>query len=396
MAGFRFINCENLEGKPTLKASGLWVSHFVSDIEKEIEALKNQIANRLADKARPLAEKDFEGAFICIDASEIKDIDTYGAWLLERIKRDYEQAYSELGARVEIRGLSSEDLSLFEVIKDANLKEKDGPQGGRFAQFALRSQLAIYSIGLDLLSFANMLGALTISLFKVIKNPLNFRFTSAVHQLDKVGWQALPIIILITLLIGGIISQQGFFHFSKLGAELYVVDMVGILVLREVGILLVAIMVAGRSGSAYTAELGSMKMREEIDALRTMGLNPIDVLILPRVLMLVCAVPLLTFVGSLAALYGGGLAAWLYGGMSPEIFIQRLKEAISIDHFKVGMIKAPFMGLVIGIVACTEGLKVKGSAESLGQQTTKSVVKAIFMVIVLDGFFAIFFASIGI
>ena len=138
-----------------------------------------------------------------------------------------------------------------------------------------------------------------------------------------------------------------------------------------------------------------MKMREEIDALRTMGHDPVEVLILPRVLALVIALPILTFLGSMAALYGGGLVAWLYGGMSPEIFIARLKEAISVTHFKVGMIKAPFMALVIGIVACAEGLRVKGSAESLGLQTTTSVVKSIFLVIVLDGLFAIFFASIG-
>ena len=144
-------------------------------------------------------------------------------------------------------------------------------------------------------------------------------------------------------------------------------------------------MVAGRSGSSYTAELGSMKMREEIDALRTMGFDPVEVLILPRVIALVIALPVLTFLGSMAALYGGGLVAWLYGGMSPEIFIARLTEAISITHFKVGMIKAPFMALVIGVVACAEGLRVKGSAESLGLQTTTSVVKSIFLVIVLDG-----------
>jgi phospholipid/cholesterol/gamma-HCH transport system permease protein len=154
-------------------------------------------------------------------------------------------------------------------------------------------------------------------------------------------------------------------------------------------------MVAGRSGSAFTAELGSMKMREEIDALRTMGFDPIEVLILPRILALVCALPILTFFGSMAALYGAGLVAWLYGGMSPEIFIARLREAISVTHFEVGMIKAPFMALVIGVVACSEGLRVKGSAESLGRQTTTSVVKSIFLVIVLDGVFAIFFASIG-
>ncbi len=138
-----------------------------------------------------------------------------------------------------------------------------------------------------------------------------------------------------------------------------------------------------------------MKMREEIDALRTMGFDPVEVLILPRILVLVIAVPILTFLGSMAALYGGEVVAWAYGGMSNEIFEARLKEAISLTHFQVGMIKAPFMGLIIGIVACTEGMKVKGSSESLGLQTTMSVVKAIFMVIVLDGMFAIFFSAIG-
>jgi phospholipid/cholesterol/gamma-HCH transport system permease protein len=154
-------------------------------------------------------------------------------------------------------------------------------------------------------------------------------------------------------------------------------------------------MVAGRSGSAFTAELGAMKMREEIDALRTMGFDPVEVLVLPRILALVIALPILTFIGSMAALYGGGLVCWLYGGIDPDVFLQRLKEAITIDHFKVGMIKAPFMALVIGIVACVSGFEVKGSSESLGLQTTESVVESIFLVVVLDGVFAIFFASIG-
>jgi phospholipid/cholesterol/gamma-HCH transport system permease protein len=174
-----------------------------------------------------------------------------------------------------------------------------------------------------------------------------------------------------------------------------VVDMIGILVLRELGVLIVCIMVAGRSGSAYTAELGTMKMREEIDALHTMGFDPTEVLILPRIIALIIGVPILTFLGSMAALYGGGLVAWLYGGIAPDIFLQRLKEAISLQTFEVGMIKAPFMALVIGVVACVEGMNVRGSAESLGLQTTASVVESIFLVIVLDGLFAIFFASIG-
>jgi phospholipid/cholesterol/gamma-HCH transport system permease protein len=171
--------------------------------------------------------------------------------------------------------------------------------------------------------------------------------------------------------------------------------MTGILVLREIGVLIVAVMVAGRSGSSYTAELGSMKMREEIDALRTMGFDPIEVLILPRVVALTLSLPMLAFLGAMAALVGGGLMAWAYGGMSPDVYLTRLRDAISLTHFKVGMIKAPFMAMVIGIVAASEGMKVAGSAESLGLKTTASVVKSIFLVIVLDGLFAIFFASIG-
>jgi phospholipid/cholesterol/gamma-HCH transport system permease protein len=171
--------------------------------------------------------------------------------------------------------------------------------------------------------------------------------------------------------------------------------MLGILVLREIGVLIVAVMVSGRSGSAYTAELGSMKMREEIDALQTMGFDPVEVLVLPRILALVIGLPILAFLGSIAALYGGGLVCWVYGGISPEIFISRLREAISLDHFMVGMAKAPFMALVIGVVSCVEGMRTQGSAESLGLQTTAAVVKSIFLTIVLDGIFAMFFAAIG-
>jgi len=238
--------------------------------------------------------------------------------------------------------------------------------------------LAGAEFGRGFIVFAEMLAAIGMATARVLTRPRDFRFTSTVNQLDRVTWQAVPIILLITFLIGGIISQQGIFHFRKFGAELYAVDLVGILVLREIGVLIVAIMVAGRSGSSYTAELGSMKMREEIDALRTMGFDPVEVLILPRIIVLIIALPVLTFLGYMAAIY-----------------ISRLTEAISLTHFKVGMIKAPFMGLVIGVVACAEGLRVKGSAESLGLQTTASVVESIFLVIVLDGLFAMFFASIG-
>ena len=178
------------------------------------------------------------------------------------------------------------------------------------------------------------------------------------HHLERVGWRAVPIILLSTFLIGAILAQQGIFRFRSTSARKSMSSTwSAILVLREVGVLIVCVMVAGRSGSAYTAELGAMKMREEIDALRTMGLDPIEVLVLPRIVALVIAVPLLTFLGSMAALYGAGLVCWLYGGMAPDIFIERLREAIWLPTFEVGMIKAPFMALVIGLVACVEGLR---------------------------------------
>ena len=329
---------------------------------------------------------------VSIDMRGVREFDTYGAWLLERLTRQWRG----IGGQASVVGMPEHDRTLLKEMSGVNLEPVAPPARPNPIVSALAAiGRGMTGFGRDLGTFANMLGAIGVAATRVVARPRDFRFTSAVNQLDRVCWQAVPIILLITFLIGAIIAQQGIFHFRKFGAEMYAVDLVGILILREVGVLIVAIMVAGRSGSSYTAELGSMTMREEVDALRTMGFDPVEVLILPRVLVLIIALPILTFLGSMAALYGGGVVAWLYGGMSPEIYISRLEETISLTHFKVGMIKAPFMGLVIGVVACAEGLLVKGSAESLGLQTTKSVVKSIFLVIVLDGLFAIFFASIG-
>jgi phospholipid/cholesterol/gamma-HCH transport system permease protein len=349
-------------------------------------------ANQLEQASRSILSSLNGQAVFHIDMSRLCAFDTFGAWQLVRLARELKSS----GYDLKITGLPERYASLFDAVRKASAQaEAEHVNGGPKFPWLASIGKSVAGAWQSFLLLLNMLGAICGAVVRAILKPSTFRFTSTIHQLDRVGWQAVPIILLITFLIGGIIAQQGFFHFRKFGADDYVVDMVGILVLREIGVLIVAIMVAGRSGSSYTAELGSMKMREEIDALRTMGFDPVDILILPRVVALVIALPILTFLGSLSALYGGELVAWLYGGMSPEIFVARLKEAISITHFKVGMIKAPFMALVIGTVACTEGLKVRGSAESLGLQTTASVVTSIFLVIVLDGLFAIFFASIG-
>jgi phospholipid/cholesterol/gamma-HCH transport system permease protein len=323
--------------------------------------------------------------------SQVSKLDTFGAWLIERLRRSLTQGDNE----AKIAGLSANYSSLVDEVR----RVKPAPPVGAVSVTitGILDQIGrnMVGFGTTIVGLIDMLGAVLAAGGRVFIHPSGFRLTSTVHHLEQVCWRAVPIVVLITFLIGCIISQQGIFHFRQFGADIFVVDMLGVLVLREIGVLLVAIMVAGRSGSAYTAELGSMKMREEIDALRTMGFDPIEVLILPRLLALIIALPILAFLGAMAALVGGGLVAWGYGGVDPEAFMLRLRDAISINHFTVGLIKAPVMAAVIGIVACVEGLAVEGSAESLGAHTTASVVQGIFFVIVMDGVFAIFFASIG-
>jgi len=360
-----------------LRPGGSWTAANVTALETLTTAIVPEL-----DHARGVK----------LDMAGVSELDTLGAWLLEKLSRRAVSA----GHRADVVGVADNHAGLIEEIHQVN-RHNRAPAPAPNPLLARLDGIGRAAAGAtdDVAVFLQMLGSLSLALVGVLRRPRSLRLTSLVYQLYRVGWQAIPIMVLITFLIGAIIAQQGFFHFRKFGADSYVVDMVGILVLRELGVLIVAIMVAGRSGSAYTAELGSMKMREEIDALSTMGLDPVEVLILPRILALICALPILSFIGSMAALYGGGLVAQLYGGMGPSIFIARLHEAVSVTSFKVGIIKAPFMALAIGIVACSEGLRVKGSAESLGKQTTTSVVKSIFLVIVLDGLFAVFFASIG-
>ncbi|CCD98418.1 ABC transporter permease [Bradyrhizobium sp. STM 3809] len=377
MASHPGLTAEPTENALELRPSGSWVSRYVT----ELETLTGSANAKLG-----------HATVVRLDLGAVSEIDTVGAWLIEKLGRRAAAG----GSRVEATGVAESYGGLVEEVRQVNRREitpapQPNPLVAKLSELG-RSTLAAAQ---DITIFLDMLAALAFALGRTLRRPRSLRVTSLVYQMYRIGWQAIPIVVLITFLIGAIIAQQGIFHFRRFGAESYVVDMVGILVLRELGVLIVAIMVAGRSGSAYTAEIGSMKMREEIDALVTMGLDPVEVLILPRIVALVLTLPILAFIGSMAALYGGGLVAQLYGGMGPPIFIARLHEAISVTHFEVGMLKAPFMALVIGIVACSEGLRVKGSAESLGQQTTTSVVKSIFLVIVLDGLFAVFFASIG-
>ena len=358
----------------TVAASGTWTIAFARELETLVAGVPAPAPSAV------------------VDIGAVERLDTFGAWLIEDLIRKWRAG----GSRAELTSVPERFRGLLDEVGAANQRAPAPPprRSGVVAWIEGIGEGVVRFLA-ELVQLTGMLGVVAASLVRAIVRPRLSQLTSIVHHLDRVGWQAIGIIVLITFLIGCIISQQGIYNFRRFGAEDYVVNLLGILILREIGVLLVSIMVAGRSGSSYTAELGSMKMREEIDALRTMGVDPADVLVLPRVVALVIALPILTFLGSMSALVGGGLVAWFYGGMSPEIFISRLRDAISVHDFAIGMIKAPVMALIIGIVACTEGMRVKGSAESLGLQTTASVVKSIFMVIVLDGVFAMFFAAIG-
>jgi phospholipid/cholesterol/gamma-HCH transport system permease protein len=327
---------------------------------------------------------------VIIDVSRIERLDTLGAWVLDRTRHEL----GEKGLQADFRGARPEHRILLDEVAYRGFQPAPPVRKSGFVDFLVDVGRSVHVSGRDFVGGIGFLGALVAAFGRVLSRPGRFRMPSLVHQLEQIAFRGTPIIVLISFLVGCIISQQGIFQLQRFGATTFVVNLIGILVLRELGVLLTSIMIAGRSGSAFTAEIGSMKMREEIDALRVMGLDPMEVLIVPRILALVIALPILTFISNIAALLGGGVTAWLYADISPEVFLARLQSTIQLNTFLVGLIKAPFMALVIGIIASIEGFAVEGSAESLGRHVTASVVKAIFMVIVLDGLFAMFFAAI--
>ncbi len=336
--------------------------------------------------------RERQGPFV-IDMSAIRHVDTAGAWLIRRLQG----TLSAAGSEVSIEGADKEELALLEAVPqtlpEPAYEEADEPQGLFSKVFSPVGQ-TVYRVWDDVVASMYILGSAVRGAQLKFNRASGASPAAIVSQMDHMGVRAVPIIALMSFLIGAIITQQSAFQLRFFGAEIFVVDLVGILQLREVGVLLTAIMIAGRSGSAITAEIGSMKMREEIDALKVMGLNPIGVLVFPRLVALVIVLPLLTVIADFSSLFGAGVVAWSYSQITPDVFLSRLQGAVDMSTVISGMLKAPFMALIIGIVAAVEGLKVGGSAESLGQHVTASVVKAIFVVILVDGLFAMFYAAI--
>jgi phospholipid/cholesterol/gamma-HCH transport system permease protein len=327
---------------------------------------------------------------VIFDLAGVQRLDTAGAWVIDRTRAQL----AEKGTTVAYRGARPEYALL---IKEAGYRQIEAskrvlPSHGLILLSAVGE--TVYESGADFIDIVDYLGEIVAMFGRLALHPLRWRWTSMVFHLERFSLRSMPIILLINFLVGAIVTQQGIFQLTRFGAATYAVNLVGVLGLRELGVLMTSIMIAGRTGSAITAEIGSMNMREEIDALKVMALDPLEVLVIPRLIALVIALPILTFMADIATLGGGLIVSWIYAGMTPAVFIERVQQAILPETFLVGLIKAPFMATVIGLIAATEGMEVRGSAESLGRCVTSSVVKSIFMVIVMDGLFAMFFAAV--
>lgn len=336
------------------------------------------------------------GGAITMDASGIERLDSTGAWLLLRTRRALEGAGRKVSAlKVPDRYVSLlENLSREDKVPD---KRKPAPHMGAWQYRLYRIGKATLDAGRQGWNILGYLGRVTVETGEMIAAPRkNLRFAAMIYQVEETGISALPIVGLLAFLIGVVLAYQGADQLKRFGAEIFTINLLGVGVLREIGGLITAIIVAGRSGSAFTAHLGSMRVNEEIDAMQTMGLNTVDTLVLPRIIGLVIALPLLTFYANIMALIGGAAMCYFDLGITIPVFLRQLNEAVSVNTLMVGLIKAPVFAFVIALVGCYEGFQVERNAASVGLLTTRSVVESVFMVIVLDAAFSIMFSVLGI
>ena len=359
-----------------IRCAGDWTIGSINETDKKLEKL------------------DLVGCkSLQVDSSAVTALDTAGAWMIERLR------LNAASQSIPFQHHDSDERRA-EFVRVIALKNEAAPPTtspvgnlvSRSFENVGHSTIAAWH---DIITACYLVGASVRGPQMKAGRRGGIRMTSIVHHLDQMGLRAIPVIAVMSFLIGAIIAQQGAYQLRFYGEELLTVNLVGILHFREIGVLLTAVMVAGRSGSAITAELGTMKMREEIDALTVIGLNPIGVLIFPRLVALIIALPILVLLSDVAGILGAIVVSDLYVDISPGQFLMTLQSGVELKHLFVGFIKAPVMAIIIGLSAAVEGLKVEGSAESLGRRTTSAVVRAIFAVIVVDGVFAMFFVAIG-
>jgi phospholipid/cholesterol/gamma-HCH transport system permease protein len=354
----------------TLRLSGRWVL-------SELEALEQQTRGR---QAIP---------WTAIDGSAVDAIDSAGALLL------CTRFLHPAGA--EVSGLRESDLKLLQLVRTAPYQLiKLKPKASGIAPMLDRVGRALDDFFQQFVRLLSFTGEVLEVSARVLLGRQRLRWTATVHHMERAGLDAVPIVTLLSFLVGAVVAFLGATVLRDFGASVFTVELVSFSFLREFGVLLTAILLAGRSGSAFTAELGTMRAREEIDAIRALGLDPIELLVLPRMFALLLMLPILSFLGVIAGMLGGGLVGAFALDISPGQFLSRLQDAAELRHFLVGMVKAPVFAMVIALVGCLEGLKVRGSAESVGRHTTSAVVQSIFLVILLDALFAIFFMEMDL
>jgi phospholipid/cholesterol/gamma-HCH transport system permease protein len=363
--------------KAIFKPLGFWIAGTVREMEKVCQ-----------DILKGKYPKD-----LMFDLSKLEGFDTSGVWLIERTL----SALRQRSYNAELINANEAFINLSSQLKLHKPSLQKVPQTGSFFVERIiklgKSSEEVVKLTYELIVF---LGQITLGTFGLLINPRKIRLTSIISHIENFGVNSLPIVSVIAVALGLVLAYQGEEQLRKFGAEIYTINLVSISVVREVGILITAILIAGRSGSAITAEIGIMKINQEVDALNTLGLSPMVVLILPRIIALTFVMPLLAFVSDIMGLLGGGIMVMLSLDVSPQLYIYRLGEAITVGSFWVGVLKAPFFGAIIGIVSCFEGMRVQGTAESVGICTTRSVVEGIFLVTLADAFLSVFFSKIGI
>jgi phospholipid/cholesterol/gamma-HCH transport system permease protein len=354
-----------------LEVGGTWTVFSLHDLRQRLDKARRAGPGRAGAKG-PHA----------VDATHVERLDTAGALEILQLAG---------GAKAEVETSEEDHAELFEVVK-ANMVEPAPPRHVDFLAHWL-GELGhdLIDLGGQIVNLCAFFGEIIVIFLEAFVSPKRFRIGAVVQQMFEVWVKALLIVGVLCFLIGVVIAYQGVQQLKQFGAETFTVEAVGIGMFRELGPLLTAIIVAGRSGSAFTAQIGTMQVNQEIDAMRTIGLNPIEWLVLPRILALVLSMPLLAFWGNMTGLLGGAVACSVYLDFTFVQFFDRLRDTVGIWHFYTGMIKAPVFGFIIAAIGCFEGLQVKGSAESVGQLTTRSVVESIFCVIVLDAVFSIIF-----
>ena len=337
------------------------------------------------------------GQELVIDMADISRLDTAGAMALQRTMFDCAQRAGRLTQIDHYKGGSIEHMALIDQAAKHLESCQVGPKrGNAFIIMLNRIGLGASNVRKQSLSVLGFVGAVMERIGVIVTHPKRLRTTSIVFHMEESGLNASLIVGLMSFLIGAVVAFMGATVLRQFGAQIYTVELIGITVLREFGVLLTAILIAGRSGSAYTAQIGSMKLREEVDAMEAMGIDPLEALVIPRTIALVVVMPVLAFLAAMMGLLGGGLVTWLSMDISPVLFLTRMQETVLVTHFMVGIVKAPFFAFVIAIIGCYHGMSVRGSAEELGRHTIMSVVQSLFLVILIDAMFAILFLELDI